>query len=166
MTSTETAETRLNPADLGTITVIGWAGENIDDGRDLPFLLAYTLGDGEGGPEAGERAVRLLLEQTGLPVGGGVFEVSRTNSPVSVLLESGSASVTMPSLKAQCLVPEQWTQAALKRGHVHFLFTTRPWPKGAPGTDVMAEDLKAFIGDEEVLAASAHCVVPVTTLRK
>lgn len=132
----------------------------------MAFLLAYSLGDGTAGPEAGERAVRLLLEQTGLPVGGGgVFDASRSKG-VTLLLENGSVSLTMPSLKVQCLVPEKWTAAALKRRHAHFIFTTRPWQQGTPGVPVEAEDLKAFVGDVDVLAASAHCVIPVTTLRK
>ncbi|MGR8009347.1 DUF5949 family protein [Streptomyces hypolithicus] len=165
MTS-QTTETPFEQSHLGTISVIAWAGENIDDGRDMAFLLAYSLGDGSAGPEAGERAVRHLLDQTGLPVGAGVVDGSRSKFPVTVLLASGSASLTMPSLKVQCLVPDEWTAAAIKRGHVHFLFTTRPWPKGAPGVPVEADDLKAFVSDEEVLGASAHCVIPVTTLRK
>ncbi|OEJ40034.1 hypothetical protein AR457_17035 [Streptomyces agglomeratus] len=165
MTS-QTAQTAVEQSHLGTISVIAWSGENIDDGRDMAFLLAYSLGDGSAGPEAGEKAVRALLEQTGLPVGGGIFDGSKSKEPISLLLESGSASLTMPSLRVQCLVPEEWTAAALKRKHVHFIFTTRPWPGGTPGVPVDAEDLKAFVADEEVIAASAHCVIPVTTLRK
>ncbi|MET9515200.1 DUF5949 family protein [Streptomyces sp. NPDC002994] len=165
MTS-QTAEPAVEQSHLGTISVIAWSGENIDDGRDMAFLLAYSLGDGSAGPEAGEKAVRLLLEQTGLPVGEGIFDASKSKEPVTLLLENGSVSLMMPSLRVQCLVPEEWTAAALKRKHAHFIFTTRPWPEGTPGVPVEAEDLKAFVGNEEVLAASAHCVIPVTTLRK
>lgn len=164
MTS-QTAQTAVEQSHLGTIAVIAWSGENVDDGRDMAFLLAYSLGDGSAGVEGGERAIRLLLEQTGLPVGGGIFDGSRSKE-ITVLLESDSVSLTMPSLRVQCLVPKEWTAAALRRKHVHFIFTTRPWPEGTPGVPVEAEDLKAFVGTEEVLAASAHCVIPVTTLRK
>ncbi|MFD5102850.1 DUF5949 family protein [Streptomyces albidochromogenes] len=162
----ETAQTPVEQSHLGTISVIAWSGENIDDGRDMAFLLAYSLGDGTAGPEAGERAVRLLLEQTGLPVGAGITDASRSKEPISLLVESGSASLTMPSLRVQSLVPEEWIAAALRRKQVHFIFTTRPWPEGKPGVPVEAEALKAFVADEDVLAASAHCVIPVTTLRK
>ncbi|MGW7050668.1 DUF5949 family protein [Streptomyces sp. NPDC054887] len=160
------AQTPFEQSHLGTISVIAWSGENIDDGRDMAFLLAYSLGDGSAGPEAGERAVRHLLEQTGLPVGEGVTDGSKSKEPVSLLVESGSISLTMPSLRVQSLVPQEWTAAALKRKHAHLIFTTRPWPDAKPGVPVDAEALKAFVADEEVLAASAHCVIPVTTLRK
>ncbi|MEN8655765.1 DUF5949 family protein [Streptomyces sp. 21So2-11] len=166
MTSTETAETHLDPAHLGTITVIAWAGENVEDGRDMPFLLAYSLGDGAAGPEAGQQALHQLLATSGLPVGGRMLNGARASVPVSVLVEAGSASLTMAHLSAQCLVPEEWSQAAQKRGQVHFMFTTRPWPQGAPGVVVSEEDLKSFVGDEDTITAAAHCLVPVSSLRK
>lgn len=166
MTSATSATgTQLDPSHLGTITVIAWAGENVNDGQDMPFLLAYSLGDGAAGPEAGEAAVRLLLERATLPVGGGIVDGSASSVPVSVLLTGNSATLTVQHLNAQCVVPPEWTAAAHARGQVYFMFTTKPWPQAAPGVPLEEEVLKAFIGDEEMINASAHCLVPVSTLR-
>ncbi|MBT2511603.1 hypothetical protein J7I98_38665 [Streptomyces sp. ISL-98] len=165
MTSPQSSESRLDQSNLGTISVMAWAGEHVDDGRDMAFLLAYSLGDGAAGPEAAEEAVRHLLTQSGLPIGGGVVDGSRSSLPMTVLVEDGSASLSTPYLNARCLVPEQWTTAARKRDHVYFMFTTRPWPQGAPGVAVAEEDLKAFLCDEATISASAHCLLPVSTPR-
>lgn len=166
MTSaTSSTGTPLDPSHLGTITVIAWAGENVNDGQDMPFLLAYSLGDGAAGPEAGEVAVRALLERSALPVGGGLVDGSASSVPVSVLVTGNSATLTVQHLNANCVVPPEWTDAAHARGQVYFMFTTKPWPQAAPGVPVEEEALKGFIGDEEVIMASAHCLVPVSTLR-
>ncbi|MFP3989191.1 DUF5949 family protein [Streptomyces sp. E11-3] len=166
MTSTPSADTAFQPADLGTLAVISWSGEHPEEEKDMPFLLAYSLGDGPGGPDASAQAVRGLLEQTGLPVGGDVQDgAGQPSFPVSLLVQAGQAVINMPYLNAQCVVPPEWLSAAEARGYAYFVFTTRPWPSATPGEPVTEEDLAAFAGDEETLIAAAHCRLPVRELR-
>ncbi|MEV7415731.1 DUF5949 family protein [Streptomyces sp. NPDC089919] len=164
MTSTHT-ESALRMSQLGTLSVLAWIGDP-EEGHDMPYLLAYSLGDGEDGPEAGEAAARALLEANGLRVGDVVLDGTQSSMPVTVLVEAGQAVLTMPGLNAQCPAPPEWVAAADDHGQVYFLFATRPWPEAKPGVPVTAEMLQAFAGDESVLTSSAHCVLPVTKLRK
>ncbi|MFG2649044.1 DUF5949 family protein [Streptomyces sp. NPDC048436] len=166
MTSTSSETRTFRAADLGTLTVVAWSGEHPEDEKDMPFLLAYSLGDGEGGPEAASEAVELLLRNNGLPIGGPVVESSRNPGlPVTLLVEAGQAALNMPYLSAQCVVPPEWLAAVGARGHAYFLFTTRPWPEAKPGVALSEEDLKAFAGDEETLTRAAHCLLSVRSLR-
>ncbi|MFI6345154.1 DUF5949 family protein [Streptomyces sp. NPDC050560] len=156
----------LRAADLGTLVVIPWSGDHPADGGQMPFLLAYSLGDGHGGPHGSAVAVAALLHSVGLPVGGPVVDgTQQPGLPVTLLVEAGQAVVTMRHLNAQCPVPPEWLTAVRQRGHASFIFSTLPWPEGSPGTPVTAEALQAYVGSEETLNASAHCLVPVTTLR-
>ncbi|MGW2488722.1 DUF5949 family protein [Streptomyces sp. NPDC001606] len=162
MTSSST-ETR--PADLGTLVVLAWSGE-APDGSDMPYLLAYSLGDAEGGPEVTAAAVEQLLTGNGLPVGGELVDgTSRPSLPVSLLVEAGQAVVRMPQLVAQADAPPEWLAAVAERGYAYLVFTTRAWPEGRPGRPVEAADLAAFAGAEETLNAAAHIVLPATSLR-
>lgn len=132
----------------------------------MAFLLAYSLGDGEGGPAAATEAIELLLEDTGLPIGGPVVESSRNPSlPVTLLVEAGQAVLNMPHLNAQCVVPPEWLAAVGERGQAYFLFTTRPWPEAKPGIPVSEEDLAAFAGAEETVTNAAHCLLTPRSLR-
>lgn len=161
MTSPQTASGGIQQRQLGTLTVIGWSGEHPEDGRDMAFLLAYSLGDGPGGPEATREAARRLLEETGLPVGGELLDgTAGARLPLKLLVEAGKAVLTMPKLTAQYPVTPEWLRAARERGHVYFMFATRPWPEGVPGAPVSEEALQGFV-DEEMMASSAHCVLPV-----
>ncbi|MGW7416281.1 DUF5949 family protein [Streptomyces sp. NPDC054863] len=166
MTSTETREIVLNKAHLGTIGVLAWAGTHTDDGRDAAFLLAYPLGDGEGSTEEGELAVRAMLTQAGLPVGGAIVNGALSSVPLSLLVEGSNAVLTLPQLNATCTAPPQWLAAAEKRGQVHLMFTTRTWPEAKPGEPVTEESLQAFVGDEETIRSSAHCRLPAARLRR
>ncbi|TGA93795.1 DUF5949 family protein [Streptomyces sp. MZ04] len=166
MTSTSSESRTFQPADLGTLTVVAWSGEHPEDQEDMPFLLAYSLGDGAGGPEAASEAVGALLRNTGLPIGGPVVESSRNPSlPVTLLVEGGGVVLNMPHLNAQCAVPPEWLDAIEDRGHAYFMFTTRPWPQATPGTPIAEEDLAAFAGDEETMTHSAHCLLTARSLR-
>lgn len=156
----------LRVADLGTLVVLPWSGEHPTEEGDMAFLLAYSLGDGAGGPEGGVTAARTLLHSVGLPVGGPVVDGTQSPSlPVTLLVEAGQAVVTMRHLNAQCPVPPEWLTAVRARGHACFVFATLPWPEGRPGRRVTAESLEAFVGAPETVAASAHCLVPVRSLR-
>jgi hypothetical protein len=165
VTSTSSIDTTFRPGDLGTLAVIAWSGEHGDGQGDMPFLLAYSLGDSPAGPAGSEAAVRALLRNNGLTVGTTVHDGSRHPSfPVSVLVEAGQAVVTMPWLNAQCTVPPEWLAAAEARGTAYFLFTARPW-NAAPGRPVSEQDLQWFAGAEETLTAAAHCLLPIRRLR-
>ncbi|OIJ69370.1 DUF5949 family protein [Streptomyces mangrovisoli] len=165
MTSTPSATRPVRPADLGTLVVLAWSGE-APDGSDMPYLLAYSLGDAEGGARTTSAAVREMLTGHGLPVGGDVVDgTSRPSLPVGLLVEAGSAVLSMPNLSAQCVAPPEWLAAVTERGYAYLVFTTRAWPDGAPGRAIEAETLAAFAGDPETLLAAAHVVLPARSLR-
>jgi hypothetical protein len=166
MSQTDTAAAPSLQARMGTLVVIPWAGA-AEDGADMPFLMAYSLGDGVQGPQSGQEAVLAAAEEIGLPVGGEVLEVA--NSPrteVRVLVEGGKAVVTMPYLKATCPVPPEWEAAARDRGTVYLILASRPWPQARPGTRIDEDQLRAFAADEDVLHTAAHALVPVSTIRR
>lgn len=167
MTSTDNAQRIFRPAELGTLVVVAWSGKHPDDDHDMPFLLAYPLGDGTAGHEGVTEAARTLLADTGLPVGGELLDGTRSGTlPVTLLVEAGSAALTMPpQLNAQCEVPPEWFTAARQRGYAYFIFATRPWPQAVPGREITDEALSAFVGDEEMLTSSAHVLLPVRSLR-
>ncbi|MEV6764191.1 DUF5949 family protein [Streptomyces sp. NPDC051105] len=165
MTSTPSATRPFRPADLGTVAVLAWSGE-APDGSDMPYLLAYSLGDAAGGAEATSAAVEALLENNGLPVGGDLVDgTARPRLPVTLLVESGTAVLSLAPLNAQCPAPEEWLAAVDERGYAYLVFTTRPWPGGEPGKPVEVEALKEFAGAEETLTAAAHIVLPARSLR-
>ncbi|MFJ8361602.1 DUF5949 family protein [Streptomyces sp. NPDC093984] len=164
MTTTSSATRPFRAADLGTLVVLAWSGEA--PGGDMPYLLAYSLGDGESGPEGSAAAVEALLRANGLHPGGQLIDgTQRPGLPVTLLAEAGRAVVTMPHLNAQCTVPPQWLAALRARGHAYFLFATRPWPEAAPGRPVEPERLAAFAGAEETLTTAAHVLAPALSLR-
>ncbi|MGW1722984.1 DUF5949 family protein [Streptomyces sp. NPDC002306] len=166
MTSTSSETRPLRVADLGTLVVIPWSGET-SDGGDMPYLLAYSLGDAADGPEAATAAVTRLLNDNGLRVGGDLVDGNvKPSIPVSLLVESGHAVVAMPPhLNAQCTPPPEWLEAVAARGYAYFVFTTRPWPGAVPGAPITPEQLAAFAGADETLNAAAHIVVPARSLR-
>ncbi|MCY0919955.1 MULTISPECIES: DUF5949 family protein [unclassified Streptomyces] len=163
MTSTQA---EIDRSQLGTLSVLAWIGDP-SEGHDIPYLLAYTLGDGPGGKEAGEAAARGLLEEIGLPIGDVVMDgtLKAATFPVKILLADHQIALTLPGLNATCTAPPEWVVAARESGQAYFLFATRAWPEAVPGQPVSAEVLQAFAGDEEVLTSSAHCVLTVQSLR-
>ncbi|WP_455361558.1 DUF5949 family protein [Streptomyces sp. SYSU K21746] len=166
MTSTQTAATTIQRGQLGTLSMLTWIGDPAE-GQNIPYLLVFSLGDGTDGPEAGEAAVRALIEHCGMSVGSGVLEGARVPSlPVKLLVEGGQAVLNMPYFSAQCAAPPEWLQAAHEHGEVYFLLAGRPWPEATPGKPVTEEMLRAFAGDEATLTTAAHCLLPVTRLRK
>ncbi|MEU8506525.1 DUF5949 family protein [Streptomyces brevispora] len=165
MSSPQTATGTFTQAQLGTLTLIGWSGEHPHGGHDVAFLLAYSLGDGSDGPAAGEAAMHVALERSGLPVGGGPVRADETPGlPVKLLVQAGQAVLTLPHFTAQYPARPEWLAAAREQGEVHAMFATRPWPQGAPGHPVAEDTLRSFAGDPEVIASSAHCVLPVRSL--
>lgn len=164
MTSTTGATRPSRPADLGTLVVMAWSGEA--PGGDMPYLLAYTLGDAPSGPDAASTALRNMLESNGLPVGGDLVDGNgRPDLPVSMLVEAGQAVVSMPGFNARCTPPQEWLTAVDARGYAYFVFTTRPWPEALPGKPLTPEALAAFVGADETLNSAAHIVLPARSLR-
>ncbi|MGW1532822.1 DUF5949 family protein [Streptomyces aureus] len=164
MTSTSSEMRPLRVADLGTLAVMAFSGETPDG--DMPYLLAYSLGDGQGGPEGSAAAIRQLLAENGIPVGDTLVDGSQQpRLPLTLLVEAGQAVVNMPYLNAQCIAPPEWLEAVGERGYAYFLFATRAWPVAQPGKPVAPEDLTAFAGDEETLLSAAHVLLPARSLR-
>ncbi|MGW1809071.1 DUF5949 family protein [Streptomyces sp. NPDC002078] len=162
MTSTSS---HIRSADIGTLVLLAWSGE-APDGADMPYLLAYSLGDAAGGPEATAAAVEHLLTSNGLPVGGNLVDGNgRPSLPVSLLVEAGQAVLRMKQLVAQADAPPEWLAAVGRRGYAYLVFTTRAWPEAEPGKPVEAAALAQFVGAEETLTAAAHVVLPATSLR-
>ncbi|MDQ0581101.1 DUF5949 family protein [Streptomyces rishiriensis] len=165
MTSTPSATRPFRVADLGTLVVMPWSGE-APDGSDMPYLLAYSLGDTPEGPEGTALAVARLLTDNGMPIGGDVVDgTERPSLPFTLLVESGAAVLNMPSLNAQCLPPQEWLAAVEQRGYAYLVLTTRAWPQATPGRAVTPEELAAFAGAAETLTAAAHIVLPARRLR-
>ncbi|WP_405685894.1 DUF5949 family protein [Streptomyces sp. NBC_01387] len=164
MTASQTATSTARRAQLGTLSVLAWSGD--PDTHNKPYLLAYSLGDGKDGAEAGEAAVRAVFAELGIQMGSELADGSRPGFPVRLLVEGGQAVLDMPYLKAQCTVPAEWLRAVADQGEVHFMFAAKPWPEAAPGRQVSEETLTAFVGDETMLSTSAHCLLPVTQLRR
>ncbi|WP_406377955.1 DUF5949 family protein [Streptomyces sp. NBC_00197] len=164
MTSTSSQMSPLRAVDLGTLAVMAFSGEAPDG--DMPYLLAYSLGDGEGGPEGSASAIRQLLTDNGIPVGETLIDGSKHPSlPLTLLVEGGQAVVRMPHLNAQCVAPPEWLAAVGERGYAYFLFATRAWPVAQPDKPVAPEDLTAFAGDEDTLLSAAHVLLPARSLR-
>ncbi|MFF4749941.1 DUF5949 family protein [Streptomyces sp. NPDC002514] len=165
MTSTPSETRPFRPAELGTLVVLAWSGEAAD-GSDMPYLLAYSLGDAEGGADVTSAAVERLLESNGLPVGGDLVDgTAKPSLPATLLVQSGQAVVTLPPLNAQCPAPPEWLAAAAQRGYAYLVFTTRAWPEAQPGLTLTPGQLAAFVGAEETLTAAAHVILPARSLR-
>ncbi|MFF5446880.1 DUF5949 family protein [Streptomyces sp. NPDC012888] len=164
MTSTHA---EIDRSQLGTLSVLAWIGDP-SDGHDIPYLMAYILGDGPQGPEKAGEAAKGLLEEIGLPIGDVVLDGTRNPSsfPVQVLVEGEQVALTLPGLNAKCTAPPEWVAAASESEQVYFLFATRPWPEAVPGRPVTDTTLRAYVGDESVLTSSAHCVLRVMRLQK
>ncbi|GAB2781001.1 DUF5949 family protein [Streptomyces sp. NPDC054796] len=165
MTATPPDTGQFQHSQFGTLTVIGWTGAHPEDNEDMPFLLAYSLGDGRDGPEVAEAAARRLIGDAGLTVGGVMPDSSQVNRlPLKLIVQGGQAVLTMPHMTTQYPAPPEWVAAADKRKQVYFMIATRPWPEAKPGRPVSEEALKSFV-DEDMLASSAHCVLPVSGLQ-
>jgi Family of unknown function (DUF5949) len=157
--------TALHAPLLGTLSVIPWTSDPEQNERNIPFLLAYSLGDGREGPEKGAETMRTVLGEIGLRPGGDAVDLARNPGvPITLLVEAGRAVLTMPYLNAQCPVPPEWEQDARGCGKVYFIVATEPWTQATPGKPVTEEQLRAFVGDEDVLAGAAHCLLPVRSL--
>lgn len=161
MTATP-SETRPFDLDrLGTLVLLPWSSAAAD-GADMPYLLAYSLGDAEGGPRTTAAAVEALLASNGLAAGGALVDGTAAEPSLSVTLrvEGGEAVVDLPQLGARCAAPPAWLTAVAERGYAYLVFTTRAWPEGRPGLPIEADALTSFVGAEQTLRAAAHVVLP------
>ncbi|MEV2249858.1 DUF5949 family protein [Streptomyces sp. NPDC050147] len=168
MTSSTAVKPEQQGSLLGTLVIIPWANESASDsdGQVTPFLLVCSRGDGRDGPEAGSEALRAELKKAGLSVGGGVSDLTReTRSSISLLVEAEQAVLSLPFLHVQCPVSQQWQQAAYESGTAYLICATRPWPEAVQGKAVGAEQLRAFVSDEQLVPTSARCLLPVRRVR-
>ncbi|MEG8275204.1 DUF5949 family protein [Streptomyces sp. AHA2] len=162
MTSISPETQSVSTDDLGSLVLQSWPGPT--PGGNVPYLLACSLGDGPGGPQATSKAVEQLLTGAGLPPGEGlVHATQRPGLPVSLLVVPGSAVLTVQNLRAQFVPPENWLQAVAELGFAYLIFATRPWPAGTEPGDVRT--LAAFTSDEETMTSSSHVVLPARSLR-
>jgi hypothetical protein len=160
VTSTPSQTHPFDLAELGTLVLLPWSSE-APDGGDMPYLLAYSLGDAEGGPEMTSAAVARLLASHGLMVGGQLVDgTAATGLAITLHVEDGQAVVGMPQLGARCAAPPAWLTAVGERGYAYLVFTTRPWPEGGPGLPIEPAALTAFVGAEQTLRAAAHIILP------
>jgi hypothetical protein len=169
MTSSTTAATPGQQESLlGSLTVISWANEPEadSDAPVMPYLMVYSLGDGRDGPEAGSEALRGELEKIGLSIGDKVTDLAHeTRIPVTLLVEAEQAVLNLPFMRVQCPVPPEWEKAAHEGGKAYLICSLRPWPEAVQGKPVSEEQLRAFLADEEMVALSAHCLLPVRRVR-
>ncbi|MEV3990075.1 DUF5949 family protein [Streptomyces sp. NPDC049837] len=168
MTSSTAATPGQQESLLGTLAVIPWANEPEpeSDAPVMPFLMVYSLGDGRDGPEAGAEALRGELEKAGLSIGDKVTDLTReTRIPVTLLVEAEQAVLNLPFMKVQCPVPPEWEKAAHETGKAYLICSLRPWPEAVQGQPVSEEQLRAFVGADELVELSAHCLLPVRRVR-
>ncbi|MEU5218817.1 DUF5949 family protein [Streptomyces sp. NPDC020807] len=166
MTTSNVVSSARSASPLGTLTVIPWSSEPTAESAGTPFLMAYSLGDGRDGPEAGQQAMRTALEAMNLSVGDRLFDLEKDSGiNATLLVEGGSVALTLPFLKVQCPVPAEWQAAAQERGQVYLICSVRPWPEAVPGQPVDEAQLRAFVSDEAMLAESAHVLMPVRRLQ-
>lgn len=134
MTFSNTAQGSLQYAPLlGTLTVIPWTGEQSDDERNPPFLLAYSLGDGCDGAEAGQEAMHAVIKEVGLRTGPGLTDVAASPAiPITLLVQAGRAVLTMPYLKAQCAVPRSGRRTPARRARCTSSSPPSRGPRASP----------------------------------
>ncbi|GLF94357.1 DUF5949 family protein [Streptomyces yaizuensis] len=151
---------------LGTVSLLAWAGDPAA-GHDTPYLLLYSLGDGSAGPEATVAAMARLITEAGLRTGGGLTDATApgATSPLRLLIEGGYAVLNLPGVSAQCAAPPEWLAAVAVRGHAHVIIGSLPWPQAVPGYPVSEEALHSYVGQEDILLAAGHALVPVGRLR-
>ncbi len=165
MTTPQTSTSTFTQAQLGTQILIGWSGRQPGADEDTAYLLAYSLGDGQDGPEVGRNALRIALERAGLQVGGSIQDAAEAPGiQAKLLVQAGQAVLTLPHLKAQYPAPAEWLAAARAQGQVYGMFATAPWPEAVPGQPVSEDQLRAFAANEEVVRTAAHCLLPVRSL--
>ncbi|ANW18405.1 DUF5949 family protein [Streptomyces clavuligerus] len=165
MTLAHSAGTSVQRARLGTVSLLAWIGDP-QTGHDTPFLLLYSLGDGNDGPRGTMEAMAVLIAEAGLTPGELIDATAAGSpSPVRLLIQSGYAVLNLPGVSAQCPAPAEWLDAAALRGHAHLIIGAVPWPQAVPGQPVTEEMLQSYAGHEDVLLAAGHALVTVGRLR-
>jgi hypothetical protein len=164
--SASSASRSFRAADLGTLTLLTWLARN-EVGEGLtPCLLACSLGDGPGGPEAASAAVTRLLGDMNLPVGGQAVDgITRPSLKVGMLVVAGQIVLQMPDVTSQVTPPAEWLHAVEELGYAYFMFTTRICPTTGYRRPVQGAELAAFAGSPDTTAAAAHVYLPVRRLR-
>ncbi|MFF3350404.1 DUF5949 family protein [Streptomyces sp. NPDC002779] len=161
MTSNSTQTHPVRSAEVGTFVAMSWSRETPQGA--IPYILAFSLGDGDGGPESSAAAVEQLIHNCQLTPDDGLIDGSlRPSMPISLLVVDGSVVLSMPQINAPIVPSNQWLADVAERGYACLLITTRTWPGGELNdTDALA----AFANDEETLKLSAKVVLPARKLR-
>ncbi|XIE79985.1 DUF5949 family protein [Streptomyces sp. SBR177] len=165
--TTSNVESRAHSAhSMGTLTAVSWTLGPTDDMPATPFLMVYSLGDGQHGPEAVEAELRSTLEDMGVPIGGVVVDAGQDRGiGAHLLVEAERAVLTLPFMNAQCMVSAEWQAAAYETGHVIVKIPVVPWPEAQPGVPVAKDRLKAFLTDDHVVRNSGLVAVPVSRIQ-
>ncbi|MEU2059423.1 DUF5949 family protein [Streptomyces sp. NPDC013455] len=167
MTSVSSEPRLFRPADLGTLGLIPWMARNEEGDGKTPCLLACSLGDGPGGPEAASAAVTHLLEDIGLTTGAEpVNGTTRPSLKVSLLVIAGQIVLQLPhNISSQVTPPADWLKAVEELGYAYFMFTTRICPSTGPRRPAEGAELAAFAGSPDTTNAAAHVYLPARGLR-
>lgn len=149
----------FTPSRFGGVALTGWIGTSPHDGGDFPFLLLYTTGGGDLGPDAGAAAFTGLLAAHGLRVGALLQSPEETAGvDVHVEVDHGLAVVVRlgAAAAASALVTTEWLHVARRRGRVFLTACARPYR----GRHTLA-DISAFIEDPATTGRSAFAILPV-----
>ncbi|MFF5423316.1 MULTISPECIES: DUF5949 family protein [unclassified Streptomyces] len=166
MTSSPAVSEARSVSPLGILSTVFWVTGPTEEKPAAPYVMVYSLGNGLDGPEACVQALRAAVEGMGLPIGGPVVDASQDSGvDAHLLLEARQAVLTLPYIKVQCSVSEEWEAAAEKLGHVYLICSVRPWPEAAPGEPISEEQLRSYFAGEDVLAVGGHAVLPVRRLQ-
>ena len=127
---------------LGTLAMTGWIGTDPRDGTDIPFLLLYSPGYGEGGSASSSRALLEVFTRWGV-LPGSAHETAPTlpaaEAPVDVLLAGREVTVRgIPGFPPNRPAPgfltrpvsQDWRQTALRKRVCVLAVVARPWPEG------------------------------------
>lgn len=150
---------QFTPSLFGGVALTGWIGTSPHDGGDFPFLLLYTTGGGDLGPDAGAAAFTALLAAHGLHVGT-MLQTPEETTRVNVRIEVDNDLAVVVHLgavaAASALVTSEWLHTARRRGQVFFTACARPYRGGHTLADV-----GAFIEDPATVDRSAFAILPV-----
>ncbi|MER7576733.1 DUF5949 family protein [Streptomyces sp. NPDC126514] len=161
MTSNSTQTHPVRSAEVGTFVAMSWSRPTPQGA--IPYILAFSLGDGTDGPQGSSAAVEQLMHNCQLSPDDGLIDgSSRPSMPVGLLVVDGSVVLSMPQINTPIVPSSQWLTDVAERGYACLLITTRTWP-GGELTDT--DKLAAFANDEETLKLSAKVLLPARSLR-
>jgi hypothetical protein len=151
----------FDPSQFGGIALTGWVGENPEDGRDYPFLLLYTTGGGDLGPDAAPGTMTAVLAAQGLRVGEllrGPDQVATTTA--RIVVTDAAVELRMgddQELVASTHIGDEWASVARTRREALLTACVHPAPRVL--TDLAQVD--ALMHDPKTLRSSAYAFLPI-----